>query len=57
MIVSFMYLNELKERLKKFDRSEIKTTFHANVRIKDRRRRINYNRIVSLLVSQKGLYR
>jgi|ETNmetMinimDraft_2_1059921.scaffolds.fasta_scaffold94989_2 hypothetical protein len=52
-----MELSELKERLSKFDRDDIKTTFHAGLRIKDKRRNINYNKIVDLLISQKELYK
>jgi len=52
-----MNLEELKERLKNFDISEIKPTWHGFNRIQDRRRSINYPWIISLLTSQKGLYK
>jgi len=52
-----MDLKDLKERLSKFDLSEIKVTKHARDRIQDKRRRINYPQIMSLLISQKGLYK
>ena len=52
-----MNLEELKERLKKFDLSEIKSTWHGFKRIQDKRRNINYPQIVSLLTSQNGLYK
>lgn len=52
-----MNLEELKKRLSKFDLSEIKPTKHAFQRIQDKRRKINYPRIISLITSQKGLYK
>lgn len=52
-----MNLDELKKRLSQFDLSEIKPTWHGFGRIQDKRRNINYPQIVSLLISQKGLYK
>jgi len=52
-----MDLEELKSRLSKLDLSEIKTTKHGFGRTQDKRRTINYPQIVSLLTSQKGLYK
>ncbi len=52
-----MDIKELKNRLKKFDLSEIKPTGHGFQRIQDKRRNINYPKIVSLLSSLKGLYK
>jgi len=52
-----MDLEELKGRLSKFDLSEIKTTKHGFRRTQDIRRKINYPQIVSLITSQKGLYK
>ena len=52
-----MELEELKKRLSRFDLSEIKTTKHGFERTQDKRRTINYPQIVSLLISQKGLYK
>ena len=52
-----MNLEELKERLRKFDLSEIKATRHAFSRIQDKRRAINYPQIISLLTSKDKLYR
>lgn len=52
-----MEIEELKERLKKFDLSEIKTTKHGFNRVQDKRRKINYPQIVSLVTSQKELYK
>lgn len=52
-----MKIEELKERLSKFDLSEIKTTKHGFKRIQDERRKINYPQIISLITSQKDLYK
>ncbi|MBT4135269.1 hypothetical protein HOD75_00430 [archaeon] len=52
-----MNLEELKEKLKKIDLSNIRVTRHASKRIQDKRRKINYNKIVNLIVSQNGLYK
>lgn len=52
-----MNLDELKEKLKKFDLSEIKATRHAFNRVQDKRRKINYPQIIELLTTQKGLYK
>ncbi len=52
-----MNLEELKNRLIKFDLSEIKTTKHGFERTQDKRRKINYPQIVSLLTTLKGLYK
>ena len=52
-----MNLEELKEIISKFDPSEIKITRHALRRIQDKRRNINYFKIMSLIKTQKGLYR
>lgn len=52
-----MDLKELKNRLSKFELSEIKTTKHGFERTQDKRRAINYPQIVSLVTSQKGLYK
>lgn len=52
-----MNIDELKKRLSEFDLSEIKLTRHGFERIQDKRRSINYPQIISLLTSQKGLYK
>lgn len=52
-----MNLEELKERLKQLNLSEIKTTKHGFQRTQDKRRKINYPQIVSLIISQKDLYK
>lgn len=52
-----MDLQELKERLKRSDLSEIKTTKHGFQRIQDKRRKINFPQIVKLIISQEGLYK
>jgi len=52
-----MKLEELKKRLKEIDLSNIKLTKHASQRIQDKRRKINYNKIINLIISQKGLYK
>jgi len=52
-----MDFDELKDRLRGFDLSEIKSTWHGFERIQDKRRGINYPKIISLLTSQKGLYK
>jgi len=52
-----MELEELKKRLKETDISKIKITRHASQRIQDKRRGIDYNKIINLIVSQKGLYK
>ena len=52
-----MNIEELKERLNKFDLSEIKSTGHLLIRVQDKRRKINYPQLVSLLTTQKGLYK
>ena len=52
-----MNLEELKKRLKEIDLSNIKLTRHASQRIQDKRRKINYNKIINLIASQKGLYK
>jgi len=52
-----MDLKELKEKLKWIDLSNIKVTRHAFKRIQDKRRKIKYDKIVNLVVSQKGLYK
>ena len=52
-----MNLEELKKRLKEIDLSNIKLTRHASQRIQDKRRKINYNKIINLINSQEGLYK
>ena len=52
-----MELEELKKRLGKFGLGEIKPSKHAFRRIQDEKRKINYPKIVSLLLSLEGLYR
>ena len=52
-----MNLDEFKKRLAGFGLSEIKPTWHGFKRIQDKRRNINYPQIVSLLTSQKELYK
>ena len=52
-----MNLKELKEKLEKIDPSNIKITKHASKRIQDKRRKINYNKIINLIILQKGLYK
>ena len=52
-----MNLKELKDKLNKIDLSNIKVTRHAYKRIQDKRRKINYSKIINLIVSQKGLYK
>jgi len=52
-----MNLEELKEKIKKIDLSNIHVTNHAFERIQDKRRNINYQKIVDLIISQKGLYK
>ena len=52
-----MDLTELKDRLKGFDISEIKSTWRGFKRIQDKRRGINYPKVIFLLTSQEGLYR
>lgn len=52
-----MELRELKERLKNIKPYNIKITAHAGERIQDKRRKINYSQIISLITSQKGLYK
>lgn len=52
-----MDLEELKERLRQIDISNIKITKHAHDRIQDKRRKINYNQIISLILTQKELYK
>ena len=52
-----MDIEELKERLKKVELSEIKTTKHGFKRTQDIRRSINYPQIISLITSQKGMYK
>ena len=52
-----MNLEKLKKRLKEIDLSNIKLTRHASRRIQDKRRKINYNKIINLITSQKGLYK
>ena len=52
-----MDLEELKKRLNAFDNSEIRITPHAHKRIQDKRRKINYSKVLYLIKSQKGLYK
>lgn len=52
-----MNIKELKEILNKFDVSEIKITKHAHKRIQDKRRKINYSKVISLIIMQRGLYK
>ena len=52
-----MNLEELKERLRNIEPSNIKISIHASKRIQDIRRKISYSQIISLIVSQKGLYK
>ena len=52
-----MDLKELKKRLKEIDLSSIQITRHAFQRIQDKRRKINYNKIINLIASQEGLYK
>lgn len=52
-----MNLEELKERLKSFEDSEIRITPHAHKRIQDKRRNLNYSKILYLIKSQQGLYK
>lgn len=52
-----MDLDGLKKRLKKFDLGEIRLTKHAFRRIQDKRRKINYPKVISLIISQEGLYK
>ena len=54
---SRMNLEELKERLKSFEDSEIRITPHAHKRIQDKRRNLNYSKILYLIKSQQGLYK
>ncbi len=52
-----MELKELKERLRGIKSHNIRVTAHASKRIQDKRRKINYPQIISLVISQKGLYK
>lgn len=52
-----MNLEELKEKLKLFDDSQIIITGHAHQRIQDKRRKINYGQVIRLIKTQKGLYK
>ena len=52
-----MNLEDLKKRLGNLDLGEIKVTKHGFHRIQDKRRGINYPKIVSLIISQKDLYK
>jgi hypothetical protein len=52
-----MNLDELKKILNNFSDGEIIITKHAHQRIQDKRRRINYGQIISLIKTQKGLYK
>ena len=52
-----MNLGELKERLRDIESHNIKTSIHAGRRIQDTKRKISYSQIISLIVSQKGLYK
>lgn len=45
-----MNLEELKERLRNIEPSNIKVTFHAGRRIQDKRRNINYRQINRLMI-------
>ena len=52
-----MDLKELKERLKNIKSDNITISIHASKRIQDKRRKINYSQIISLIISQKELYK
>ncbi len=52
-----MNLDELKERLRNIEPRNIKISIHAGKRIQDIKRKISYSQIISLIVSQKGLYK
>lgn len=52
-----MDLKELKELLRTFKDSEICITRHAHKRIQDKRRKIDYGKVLRLIKTQKGLYK
>jgi len=52
-----MNLEELKERLRNIIQQNIEISIHASKRIHDIRRKISYQQIIFLIISQKRLYK
>lgn len=52
-----MDLKELKNLLKNIKNSNIYITKHAHKRIQDKKRRIDYGKVLKLIKTQKGLYK
>jgi hypothetical protein len=52
-----MDVKEIKSLLRGIKDNQIKITKHAHKRIQDKRRKINYHKVIQLIKNQKGLYK